>query len=130
MPIDGHLSGRARQNRRCQSLHVNPRQNEKAAVIDDVLEIAGALMDSPTDPAVPRRHFPGGTGPEKTRQDFTVPGFDEVTQIRADRGAIPEIVIALDELTEQGKLRGTHQLEPQGFKVDDLGLNGSVGVAE
>src|SRR2546426_798834 len=130
MPILRQLSGGTRQNRRCQSFHANPRQDEKATVVDDVLQIACALIPIPPDPAISVRHFPCGTGPEKTSQDLAAAGFDKVTQVSTDGSAIAEIVIALNQLTEQGTVRCIRQPEAQRFKFSDTGLNGTASIAK
>src|SRR5713226_5348280 len=62
-PILRELSRRTRQDCGGQTLDGDRWQNQKAAVIDDVLQIASALGGVPANPAIPHRHLPGWAGP-------------------------------------------------------------------
>ncbi len=52
LPVDRKLSGGRRQDRGSKILDLNPRESQKAAVVDDVLQIAGASFRVPTDPLI------------------------------------------------------------------------------
>src|SRR5206468_11028353 len=52
LPVAWELTGGARQNRRSQSFHLDPRKNQESAVVDDVLQVARALSRVPTAPAI------------------------------------------------------------------------------
>src|SRR2546427_8277989 len=70
-PVVDDLAGGARQNGRCQSLHAHPRQNQEAAVVDDILQVPSALGRVPTNPLIAGGHRPGWTRPLKASEYLT-----------------------------------------------------------
>src|SRR6266704_2854823 len=77
-PVVDDLAGGARQNGRCQSLHAHPRQNQEAAVVDDILQVPSALGRVPTNPLIAGGHRPGWTRPLKASEYLTRSGLEEV----------------------------------------------------
>ena len=108
-PILKKLSSRASQNCGSESFDVNGRQNEETSIVDDVLQIARALLPVPANPLVARRDLPRRTGPQQARQNLAMAGFDEIPQMSADGDAAAEIMKPLHELTPQPAVGGVHQ---------------------
>src|SRR5206468_5681561 len=129
LPVAWELTGGARQNRRSQSFHLDPRKNQESADVDDVLQVACALSRVPTDPAITHGHRPCGTGPLQACQDSAA-GLDEVPQVGSNWSPVAEIVVALNELAEQAVFRFLHQAQTERFHVGEGGLDWFLGIAD
>ena len=81
--------------------HLDPRQNQKAAVVDQQRKIGAACVITPSDPAVTWRHLPSPAGEQQTAQHILRPGACQVAQLRAVGNAIAQGMIALDILLKQ-----------------------------
>jgi len=123
LPIDGKLSRGSRQDGGSKTFDVNPGQNQESTVIDDVLQVAGALFRVPTDPLIACGHLPCRTRPLQGGQDAAVSGFDNVAQIGSERNAVAEIVITLDELAEEWTFGVVNQTKPERFQIGNPGLD-------
>jgi len=94
--IRNGLDGQGK-NRAGEVFDLDPRKNEKSAVIDDLLQVDLSRLVAPADPSVPWRHLPGRTGKLKTAEDIIgCAGFDEITQLRPEWQLISQIVIPVD----------------------------------
>src|SRR5882672_10538860 len=102
-PIVRELFGDASQQVTRKRWNANPRENQEAAVIDDLAEVGTADGILPTNPPVSRSHFPSRTGKQQASQQRTRRrrGMDKVTQLRAIGNAITQVVILLDVLLEE-----------------------------
>ena len=98
-----------------------PGQNQKAAVVDNILQVAGSLLSAPTNPAVADGHLPGRGGPQHAGQHLIATGgrANQVTQVSAKGNSVPQVVVELDQLLPQAALGriGRHQFELQRFEL-------------
>jgi len=115
-----------------QAAHGNGRKYQKPAVVDDVLQTPLALLCLPADPGVAWGHFPGGAGKQQAAEPASrkLVRSDKVSQVGAERNAVAEIVVAVDELVEdgaEGLIAGLNQVEGQGLELagtaDDVRLS-------
>ncbi len=108
LPVVRQLAGRARENRAGQERHLHPGQDQEPAVIDHAGQVGGPLRIGPANPAIPRGQLPGGARPEQTRHEGGGRGarVDTVPELRADRYAEAQIVIAIDQLGPAGTVAG------------------------
>src|SRR5882762_3941119 len=104
LPVVGHLPSAQRQDLAGQSLDSYPRQHQKPAIVDDGLQVTLPLLVVPADPGIPRPHLPGRRGPEQTSQ-LPIAIANPVTQVRAERDAATQIVMALHLLAPQTAFR-------------------------
>jgi hypothetical protein len=72
-PVSGEPAGGTLEEFRRETFQLMPWKDEEAAVVDDDLEVAGALFRSPADPAVTRRHRPCGTAPLQEGEEVRSP---------------------------------------------------------
>src|SRR2546428_6520161 len=94
-PVVDDLAGGARQNGRCQSLHAHPRQNQEAAVVDDILQVPSALGRVPTNPLIAGGHRPGWTRPPKASEYLTGSGLDRSEEHTSELQSRSDLVCPL-----------------------------------
>ena len=75
---------------------------QEAGVVDNQMELSLALFVAPADITVPRCTHPGG-GTEAEQGDGLVRRVDEITQLGAGKGLVPEVMVALDQLVPQAR---------------------------
>lgn len=108
-PVVGDPSGGVGQNGGGEVSHLHPRENEKAGVVDDEMEIAFSLGGGPADEAVARGDHPcGGAESQRSQQRRFGPpvavGPDEIAKLRAGQGFVPQVMIALDQFVPQRRV--------------------------
>jgi hypothetical protein len=81
--------------------YFNPRQNQKATVVDEEGKIGLASGIAPSDPGIARRHFPGGAGEQQAGQHIPRWSAHQVAQLRTVGNPISQRMITLDELLKQ-----------------------------
>jgi hypothetical protein len=108
-PVSRKLASGLREEVAGQMADTNPRQNQEAAVIDDLGKVGLASGIRPADPNVAGSHFPGGAGEEQAGQQRKgrLLGADEVAELGAVGNAITEVVIALEILVKEVTIRGS-----------------------
>lgn len=70
-PVARQLARRPGEDMAGQVRHPDPRQNQKAAVIDRLRQVRLAGGGAPTDVGIPRRHLPSGAGEQQASQHRT-----------------------------------------------------------
>jgi hypothetical protein len=88
---------------------MDPRQNQEAALINDLREVGLASGVTPADPSVAGSHFPGGAGEEQAGQSGKggLLGAHEVTELGAVGNAITQVVVALQIVVKEATIRGS-----------------------
>ena len=80
LPVAGQALGHHRQGLRCQVAAVDPWQDQESGLTDDPVQTPPALLVSPADEVVPRRHLPCRCS-EPHRAQNALPVHDEVTYL-------------------------------------------------
>lgn len=122
VPILGQAMSGERKDFAGQPLDVDPGEHEESGVTDDELESAFAFEVTPADPGVARGHLPGGAGEEEAGEPATreLLRIDEVAEVGAERDAIAEVVVAVDELLEddtEGLIAGLDEVQRERLEV-------------
>ena len=80
---------------------LDPREDQKARVIDHQRQVLLAELRCPSDEVIARRELPGGGGEAEHGQRPAVSVMDGVAHLGADQGLVAEIVVAGDELVPE-----------------------------
>jgi hypothetical protein len=108
-PVLGKLAGGVREERAGKIADTHPRQNQEAAVIDDLGKVGLASGVTPSDPSVAGSHFPGGAGEQQAGEEGEgrLLGADEVAELGAVGNAITQVVVALEILVKEVTIGGS-----------------------
>ena len=101
VPVGQELALEAGEQMRDQARQADPGQDKLASVIYDQGQVALSGGGVPAGETVARVGFPGGGAEAEQSQQEAVGGVDEVAQMRAQRLAIAQVVVALDELVPE-----------------------------
>jgi len=111
---------------RCQTLHRNPRQDEKSGIVGHHVQIFNFGGSVPTDELFSALYPPGSRTPTETRNGFVVDKGD-VFEMAAHDLPVAEVVIASDEAVIEGFKRSvSNQSENRCVKFADVSLHGSL----
>jgi hypothetical protein len=108
-PVGGKLAGGLGEEVASQIADMNPRQDQEAALINDLREVGLASGVTPADPSVAGSHLPGGAGEEQAGQSGKgrLLGADEVAELSAVGNAITQVVVALEILVKEVTIGGS-----------------------
>src|ERR1017187_7660019 len=116
-----------------QVRYADPRQNQKAAVVDDSRQVGLAGCLAPTDVGIPRRHFPGGAGEQQAGQHRAgrLRGTHEIPELCPEGHLVTEIVVALNVLSKQTAVVAVvEQLQLDRKVIADRASERSLRIAE
>ena len=98
VPIVGELFGDNGEYLRCEISRTHPGQYEKPGVVYDEVEVPRALLGGPPDVVVARGDFPCRGAETEDGQELALGAEDEIADLSAGKGLVPQIVMALDQL--------------------------------
>jgi len=112
-PVLRKLLGGLREEMAGEIADTNPRQNQEAAVIDDLGKVGLASGVTPADPSIAGSHFPGGAGEQQAGEEGKgrLSGADQVAELGAVGDAITQVVVALEILVKEVTIRGSSNQE-------------------
>ncbi len=99
-----------------QMRHTHPRQNQKARIIRQPLQIAFPRRSLPADETVTVRAFPSCRPEQQAGQQPALTITDEIPEIFADGGTVSQIMMIREQTIEQsrGLRAGRNHVDGQG----------------
>ncbi len=97
VPVVGQLFGGKGEYLGGEVSRAHPGQDEKAGVVDDEVEVLGALPGGPADEVVAWGDFPCGGAEAEGGQQLAVGAEDEVADLGAGKGLVSQVVMAFDQ---------------------------------
>ena len=125
LPIVGQLPNRHRQRPGGQKLHLNPGEDQKAAVVDHPIQPLHTRPLAPSDPLVAVRQRRRGRFKQQTAELTSVPVHDEVAQMRTERPSVAQIMIPVyPHIPFPNRARLRHLLQRERQQGLQIALNG------
>ena len=130
LPVRGQLPGRHRERLRRQAVHAHPGENQEPRLADHQVEMLLVRALGPADPGIAAGQRAAGLAEQQAAQPAPVPVEQVIAQVRAERLAVAEVVVALDEFIPEPRLRGLlDHLQAQRLQVPQAGFDHGLGIA-